>query len=148
MQKPIALGSAPAAALVLALAAAFGSAAAAQDDLPDLALGEATFLSSCAGCHGEAADGDGPMTEILTVLVPDLTRIAERNGGVFPWLRVVHAIDGTTGFRAHGGPMPVFGAIFEGDSLVVDAPDGTPVIASRRVLALADYLEAIQVGAE
>lgn len=134
------------AAVAVAVAAALGSAACAQEAAPDLALGEATFMSSCAGCHGEAADGDGPMTEILTVPVPDLTRLSERNGGVFPWLRVIHVIDGTTGLRAHGGPMPVFGAIFEGDTAVADAPDGTPVIASRRILAVADYLASVQVA--
>ncbi|MCX7644313.1 MAG: cytochrome c [Rhodobacteraceae bacterium] len=139
---PDALRSARAAALAAALA----GAAAAQDPARDPGLGEATFLSSCAGCHGETADGTGPMTEILTVPVPDLTRLAARNGGVFPWLRVVHVIDGTTGLRAHGGPMPVFGALFEGDAAVADAPDGTPVIASRRILAVADWLASIQAA--
>lgn len=115
--------------------------AAAQD----IALGEATFLQACAGCHGEAADGDGPMTEVLTVPVPDLTRITARNGGAFPWLRVVHVVDGRSGLRAHGGPMPVFGSIFEGDTAVADAPDGTPVIMSARVLAVVAYLESLQV---
>jgi hypothetical protein len=114
----------------------------------DLALGEATFLSACAGCHGEAADGDGPMTEILTVEVPDLTGLAVRNGGTFPWLRTVHMVDGTTGLRAHGGPMPVFGTIFEGDTAVADAPDGTPVIMSARVLAVVEYLQSLQRAAE
>ena len=114
----------------------------------DAGLGEATFMSACAGCHGEAGDGDGPMTEILTVEVPDLTRLSARNGGEFPWLRAVHMVDGTTGLNAHGGPMPVFGTIFEGDTAVADAPDGTPVIMSARVLAVVEYLRTIQVPAE
>lgn len=123
--------------LALALAA---SPAVAQDDT----LGERTFLAACAGCHGEDAGGGGPMTEILTVAVPDLTRLSEGNGGVFPWLRVVHVVDGRTGLRAHGGPMPIFGLMFEGDTVVADAPDGSPVTTSARVLAVVDYLATLQ----
>lgn len=118
--------------------------AAAPAVAEDTDLGERTYLAACAGCHGDEGDGNGPMTEILTVPVSDLTGLAARNGGVFPWLEVVHVVDGRTGLRAHGGPMPVFGLILEGDTAIADAPDGTPVTASARVLAVVDYLEAIQ----
>ncbi|MCB2117372.1 MAG: c-type cytochrome [Rhodobacteraceae bacterium] len=111
----------------------------------DVALGEATFQGACAACHGAGAAGDGPMADLITLPVPDLTRIAVRNGGEFPWLKVVHLIDGRTGLRGHGGPMPLFGALFAGDTGAADAPDGTPVITSKRVLALTDYLASIQV---
>ncbi len=137
---PMFRARAAAVAIIAAITAAAVPAAA-----QDLALGEATFLAACAGCHGEDADGNGPMTEVLTVAVPDLTAVAARNGGAFPWLRVVHVVDGRSGLRAHGGPMPVFGTIFEGDTAVADAPDGTPVIMSARVLAVVAYLESIQV---
>lgn len=126
---------------LLALFAMPFAAAAAGDDA---GLGERTWFAACAGCHGDAADGGGPMTEILTVPVPDLTRLAARNGGVFPWLRVVHVVDGRTGLRAHGGPMPIFGLMFEGDTAVADAPDGTPVTTSARVLAVVEYLQGLQ----
>ncbi len=42
--------------------------------------------------------------------------------------------------------MPLFGALFAEDTAAADAPDGTPVITSARVLALTDYLAAIQVA--
>jgi mono/diheme cytochrome c family protein len=132
-----------AAALAIGLALVPVPPAAAQD----LALGQETYMNACAGCHGEAADGAGPMTEILTIPVPDLTGLAARYGE-FPWLRVIHTIDGTTGLRPHGGIMPIFGALFTGDTSVADAPDGTPVMVSARVLALVDYLESIQEPAE
>ncbi len=112
----------------------------------DLDLGRQTFMESCAGCHGETARGDGPMTEILTVAVPDLTLIAARNGGEFPWLAVIHTIDGRASLRAHGGPMPIFGGLLRGESAVKDGPDGTPIIASRQILGLADYLASIQAA--
>lgn len=112
----------------------------------DLELGRDTFTGACATCHGAAARGNGPMAGLISIPVPDLTRIAARNGGEFPWLKVVHMIDGRTGLRGHGGPMPLFGALFAGDTTAADAPDGSPVITSARVLALTDYLAAIQVA--
>lgn len=125
-------------ALLLCLAAMPASAG------PDLALGAETFAGACASCHGEQAQGDGPMADFLNIAVPDLTRISARNGGAFPWLKVIHIVDGRSGLRAHGGPMPVFGAVFAGDAAVADARDGTPVITSERVFAVVDYLAAIQ----
>jgi mono/diheme cytochrome c family protein len=112
----------------------------------DLALGRDTFAGACAACHGAEAGGNGPMAELISIPVPDLTRIAARNGGEFPWLVVVHQIDGRTGLRGHGGPMPLFGALFAGDTAAADAPDGTPVITSARVLALTDWLASVQVA--
>lgn len=131
------------AGLILALALAATLPAAAADNVE---FGRATFAGACAACHGAEAKGDGPMADLISIPVPDLTRIAVRNGGVFPWLRVVHLIDGRTGLRGHGGPMPLFGALFAGDTAAADAPDGTPVITSARVLALTDYLATIQVA--
>lgn len=111
---------------------------------PDLQLGAETIAGACASCHGPQATGDGPMAELLAIDTPDLTAISARNGGVFPWLRIVHIVDGRTGLRGHGGMMPVFGAVFTGDTAVQDARDGTPVITSARILAVVDYLAAIQ----
>ncbi len=107
-------------------------------------LGQQTYLYACAGCHGPDATGGGPITDLLSVEPPDLTRIATRHDGTFDRLRIIHTIDGRSGMRAHGGAMPIFGALFSGDPAVEDAPDGTPIMASRRVLALVDWLESIQ----
>ncbi len=112
----------------------------------DIALGRDTFAGACAACHGAEATGNGPMADLIAIPVPDLTRIAARNGGEFPWLTVVHQIDGRSGLRGHGGPMPLFGALFAGDTAAADAPDGSPVITSARVLALTDWLASIQVA--
>lgn len=131
------------AALVLVCLAALPATvlpATAQENV----AGREIFVGACAGCHGAEGTGDGPMTELLTVPVPDLTGIAERDGGTFPWLKVVHMVDGRTGLRGHGGPMPIFGAVFTGDAVAADGPQGTPVITSQRVLDVVDYLMSIQ----
>ena len=102
------------------------------------------YMNACAGCHGADAIGDGPVAELLSLPVPDLTRLAANNDGEFPRLEVIHVIDGRTGIRAHGGPMPVFGTLLTGQPGIEDGPEGTPVFADRRILALVDYLESIQ----
>ncbi len=124
-----------------ALAAAIVAApVVAQEAAP----GRTLYMDACAGCHGAEAIGDGPAAELLSVPVPDLTRLAARNDGEFPRLKVIYIIDGRTGIRAHGGPMPVFGSLLSGQPGIEDADDGSPVFADRRILALVDYLESIQ----
>lgn len=116
----------------------------AQERVPDLDLGAQVYAEACATCHGAGAQGDGPMAGALAIKVPDLTTLASRNGGQFPWLATLHMVDGRTGLRGHGGPMPIFGALMKGDTVAVDAEDGSPVIVSKRVLAVVDWLASVQ----
>ncbi|WP_254899173.1 c-type cytochrome [Thalassococcus arenae] len=105
--------------------------------------GAEAYAQYCATCHGATGAGDGPLTEMMTASVPDLRTLTERHDGVFPMLEVIHIIDGRTGMRAHGGPMPVYGALF-----VEESGGMTPysdVLYSRgKVLSLAYFLERIQ----
>jgi hypothetical protein len=90
-------------------------------------------------CHGKAADGRGPMAPILKVHVPDLTAIAKRSGGSFPFARVQRAIEGTEeSGLAHGTrEMPLWGPIF---SQVTTDQDFGKV----RIFNLTKYLKSIQ----
>jgi mono/diheme cytochrome c family protein len=129
----------------MALAAAVtvpmaGGSAAAQD----MELGQALYRDHCATCHGVGAEGDGPMTVILKVVPPDLTRLAAAEGGTFPLERVVRRIDGRDEVLAHGGPMPVYGMILGGESGLIDAFDGTPVFTTQSVVDIAAWLRSIQ----
>lgn len=120
-------------------ASLWGGAAMAQD----MDAGAATYGQYCATCHGANGTGDGPLTEMMTTSVPDLTTLSVRNDGEFPMLEVIHIIDGRTGLRAHGGPMPVYGALFE--SQMADAgPYGGVLYTRGRILSLAYYLESLQ----
>ena len=110
----------------------------------DVARGAELFRGHCAACHGMAAKGDGPMTSILDIAPPDLTAIAAGNGGVFPTARAVRAIDGRDLMLSHGGPMPLFGMILEGESAVVDGEDGTPIIPPQPVVGLVGFLASVQ----
>lgn len=109
----------------------------------DADIGHLLYDEFCTACHGATAKGGGELSELLTVEIPDLTGLSARNDGEFPMLKVIHIIDGRTGVRAHGGPMPVYGRIFTAQAYET-GPYG-PILETRgRVLALAMYLESIQ----
>jgi mono/diheme cytochrome c family protein len=126
-------------ALALAMILAAGAASA-----QDAESGAVLFQDHCATCHGTAAEGNGPMTAVLSIAPPDLTVLAEANGGTFPLERVVRRVDGREEVLAHGGPMPVFGMILGGESGMVDAFDGTPVFTTRAVVDIAAWLQTVQ----
>jgi glycine cleavage system protein P-like pyridoxal-binding family len=68
------------------------------------------YQSFCASCHGVGGEGDGPVAPLVKIHVPDLTRIAQRDGGEFPTEDVRRTIDGRFDRPAHGPrDMPVWG---------------------------------------
>lgn len=119
-----------------------GPAAAAEPD--EFATGKAEYLSACSACHGEAADGKGPIASMFREPVPDLTGLASRNEGRFPFLKVFQIIDGRSVIRAHGDPMPIFGGRFRADAEARGAVFGSEAIARGRLLELVLYLQSIQ----
>ncbi|WP_108258317.1 c-type cytochrome [Mangrovicoccus ximenensis] len=120
--------------LALAAAAAWGDEMGKQD-----------YMQGCAGCHGESGLGQGPVADLLNVPVPDLTHLSAANGGEFPMLKVIHIIDGRTGMRAHGGPMPIWGAVFKAEAEGASGLYGGDEAVTRgRILSIAYYLESIQ----
>jgi len=91
-----------------------GSGRAAERPEPEAAAkGKVIYQRYCASCHGREARGDGPLAPDLRVPPSDLTRLAEKNAGRFPFDRVARSIDGRQTTRGHGTPdMPVWGEIF------------------------------------
>lgn len=119
-----------------------GSPPPARNGNQDALSGARIFRGSCAACHGESAEGNGPVAPLLNVPVPDLTRIAARRHGEFPELEVFRIVDGQSDLAAHGSRhMPVWGYEFFGD----DADDE---VAHRRATDKIDqlvaYLRSIQ----
>jgi mono/diheme cytochrome c family protein len=82
--------------------------------LIDSVDGPALYKAYCAVCHGTDARGGGPMAVSLKIPPPDLTRIAARNGGVYPTARIERIISGEELIPGGHGTrsMPVWGPIF------------------------------------
>ncbi|MCG6882149.1 MAG: cytochrome c [Silicimonas sp.] len=113
----------------------------------DASVGASLYTQYCSTCHGSDGRGAGPLTEIMTEKPADLTKLAANNpseSGVFPMLKVIHIIDGRTGLRAHGGPMPTYGNIFMAEVEDEMEEMGAVLETRGRILSLAMYLETIQ----
>lgn len=110
----------------------------------DAASGERLFATFCATCHGLDATGTGPTAEIMAIQPADLTVLSAKNGGLFPTMRVIRRIDGRDPLLAHGSPMPLYGAFFEGaGAQELQTPDG-PLTSSLPVLDIVAWLREIQ----
>ncbi len=110
----------------------------------DPVAGEGAFRTFCATCHGTDAQGDGLMSGMLTVEPPDLTGLAQSNGGVFPVFEVVRQIDGRDPMLAHGGEMPLFGAMFDFPDGSIKSETGQPIITAQPIADIAAWLASIQ----
>ena len=119
-----------------------GSARAAQRPEPDAAAkGKVIYQRYCASCHGSEARGNGPLAPDLRVPPSDLTRLAEKNKGRFPFDLVARSIDGRQTTRGHGTPdMPVWGEIFP-KTAGTESPSVTSAVGR-----IAHYLWSIQAA--
>ena len=98
----------------------------------------------CASCHGVSGRGDGPVAPLIKIGVPDLTRIAHRDGGEFPTEDVKRTIDGRFERPAHGPrDMPVWGWQFYDSSSTNDAAERA--VVDSMIDRLVEYLRSIQV---
>ena len=124
--------------LVLAVAALTGGCA---QQLTRHISGAETFAIHCAACHGQRGEGDGPVASTLSVPVPNLRTLAQRNGS-FPAEWVASKIDGRALPSAHGvSAMPVWGGVFDTTGqLFVDAGG-----SKQRIDAVVEFLLGLQV---
>lgn len=128
--------------LLTAVVAAFVVQSPAIADEVD--IGARLYQESCSGCHGATGKGGGELTDLLNIQPPALTGLTAANDGKFPMLDVIHIIDGRSGVRGHGGPMPIFGSLYSASSVTAGTDYGSVVEVRGRILSLAMYLEAIQ----
>lgn len=102
------------AALGLVLAPTLSLAGDTALDTAAAGKGRITYVRYCGSCHGATARGDGPLANDLRVPVPDLTGIAGRNAGVYPFDRVARIIASGESVRGHGtSDMPAWGDAFK-----------------------------------
>jgi mono/diheme cytochrome c family protein len=124
--------------VLVALLAAGPGAAAEQSSDP----GRAMYLRYCGACHGPAGKGDGVAGSFMSPKPADLTKLAQKNGGTFPFQKVLTYIDGREDVRAHGDPaMPVWGETFHAEA----AWDmGRRVEVQGKPMLITDYVRSIQ----
>lgn len=111
-------------------------------------IGELEFRNSCAVCHGEKATGAGAFGGMMVLRVPDLTGLAKKNNGVFPFKYVYETIDGTQAIKSHGlREMPIWGQRYRiaAARYYVDVPYDERAFVRARILALTEYLSSLQV---
>jgi mono/diheme cytochrome c family protein len=97
--------------LLVASSARGGDTAA---DPAAAAKGQTTYVRYCVSCHGPTGKGDGSLAGDLKVAVPDLTTMATRAGGQYPYDRVVRIVRSGEIVRGHGtADMPAWGDVFK-----------------------------------
>ena len=109
-----------------------------------LAEGKALFEQHCAICHGNDARGRGTAAHSLDTKPADLTKIAARREGVWPMLEIMSIIDGYTKQFNPREQMPIIPEVTGGRKINFDTGNGIVTPAPVRLLALVEYLEAIQ----
>jgi mono/diheme cytochrome c family protein len=103
------------------------------------------YQQLCSSCHGSSGHGDGPVASLINITVPDLTRLAQHDGGEFPAEDVRRTIDGRWDRRAHGArDMPVWGWQLYDSSATNDAAERAQVDAM--IGRLVDYVRSIQAN--
>ena len=132
---------------ILAVAAVSLSSQAALAQENELTLGKSSFGARCASCHGADGKGGGEIAGLFRIPPADLTTLAERAGGKFPFVDVYYTLIRGMEQPGHGdSDMPVWGDYFVADSLEDRGvtPGEAIEIAAGRAMSLALYLESIQ----
>ena len=127
--------------LTICVAGAQGGAAA-DDTFPSnyVPSGKVMYKEYCAVCHGEEAKGQGPFASTLKVPPADLTTLAKRHGGKFPYDYVSNVLRfGPGPTILHGSSeMPTWGSIFQ----YFDKNNERAV--EQRIKNLCNYLASLQ----
>jgi mono/diheme cytochrome c family protein len=116
---------------------------AVDDTLPSnyLPSGKVMFKQYCASCHGIDGKGQGPLASMMKVPPANLTTLAKRHDGKFPYDYVSDVLRyGPGPSILHGSSdMPTWGPIFQ---YYIDKNDERAV--QQRIKNLCDYLASLQ----
>ena len=132
----------PLASILLLATSTVAATALAQ---PKMEIGKSEFQTKCAVCHGMDGKGHGPYAETLKQPLPDLTTMAQRNGGVFPVQRTYDNIEGAG--KGHGTrDMPVWGLAYtiQAAEALPDMPYNQASFVRTRIMAVIEYLTTLQ----
>jgi len=129
-------------AALLLIVCATGSPQTTQTEKSRAAIGgsgKQTYVHYCAACHGADARGDGPAAVVLRTAPPDLTTLAKRHAGKFPYDYVFDVLRFGTRLASHGSSdMPIWGPIFG------SMENYDEIAVRKRIKDLSDYLASLQ----
>ncbi|MCL4837232.1 MAG: c-type cytochrome [Thermoanaerobaculia bacterium] len=141
-RKSTGRGTILAVGLLAAVALVAGwSAASGQEGEPVYSAfnGKVSYKVYCMNCHGVGGKGDGYLADSLKAKPTDLTAMAVKNGGEFPFERAMKSVDGRT--PGHGSrEMPVWGDAFLWPE---DNPERRAEV-QQKIGDLVEYLRSIQ----
>jgi mono/diheme cytochrome c family protein len=105
--------------------------------------GRDLFQFYCSTCHGRDGKGRGPVASALKRTPADLTTIARRRAGVFPFETIERLVTGDDRpIDEHGSrEMPIWGPIFRS----LEPHDRLTAIRIANIVA---YIESIQTADE
>lgn len=120
--------------------------------------GRELYTKYCASCHGPNGKGDGPQASSTTPKASDLTQIAKRNGGKFPFYETMQLIEGRSPTsqnadtslpglpKAHGDPkMPAWGEVFSREDLGAQGSSlDLQLQTTGKIMMITEYLQSIQ----
>jgi mono/diheme cytochrome c family protein len=142
---------------VVAAVGLLASGPAPGADDPGVAQGQQLYTKYCVSCHGPGGKGDGPKAASLTPKPSDLTQIAKRNGGKFPFYEVMLLIEGRSPTaqnqdtslpglpQAHGtSQMPVWGEVFSRQEMSKGTPLDLQLQTTGKIMMITEYLLSIQ----
>ena len=107
--------------------------------------GKQDYEAYCAECHGSGGKGNGPSVQVIPMnpQPPDLTQLAKKNGGKFPFDEVVDTIDGRKNIPSHERiQMPFLGATLQKRGQEFTPESDAEV--KRRIESMARYVETLQ----
>ena len=109
--------------------------------------GEHMYQNLCAACHNPDGSGNGKASGALGIAAPDLTRIAARNGGVFPHGEIERVIANRDSGKSHAlSPMPAWEQQFKSVYFrTARNPVQREAYAQDRIHELSNYVATIQV---
>jgi len=125
----------------LFLATCVAGAHPVDETLPPtyIPTGEQMFKQYCAVCHGSDAKGQGPLAALLKTPPPDLTTLAKRHMGKFPYDYVKTILKFGPGPTSHGSSdMPTWGPIFRYNDKQNER------VVQQRIKNLCDFLASLQ----
>lgn len=142
---------------VAAVVGLVGARPASGAESAAVSQGQQLYTKYCASCHGPAGKGDGPQASSTTPKASDLTQIAKRNGGKFPFYETMLVIEGRSPTaqdedtslpgipQAHGSAkMPVWGEVFSREELSQGSSLDLQLQTTGKIMMITEYLQSIQ----